>query len=275
MEIDRKLERLKMILREYGSIAIAFSGGTDSTFLLKVAHDVLGENAIAITARSSVNPEWEYIETLQFTKNLGIEHIVIDINITGMEIFGKNPENRCYFCKKEIFTRIQKAASDQGISNVADGSNVDDLDDYRPGMLALKELGVYSPLREACFTKKDVREASKKLGLPTWDKPAFACLASRIPYGDEITEEKLKMIEKAEKYLFGLGFRQLRVRHHKDLARIEVAPEDRSKFFDESFMDMVSAKFKEIGYKYTALDLTGYRMGSLNESILGKDSDPD
>jgi len=272
MEIDRKLERLKMILREYGSIAIAFSGGTDSTFLLKVAHDVLGENAIAITARSSVNPEWEYIETLQFTKNLGIEHIVIDINITDIEAFRKNPENRCYFCKKEIFTRIQKAARDHGISNVADGSNVDDLDDYRPGMLALKELGVYSPLREAGFTKKEVREASKEMGLPTWDKPAFACLASRIPYGDEITKEKLKMIEQAEEYLFSLGFRQLRVRHHRDLARIEVAPEDRSKFFDKAFMDMVNAKFKEIGYKYTALDLAGYRMGSLNESVLGKDS---
>lgn len=272
MELDRKFEKLKNIIREYGSIAVAFSGGTDSTFLLKTAHDVLGDKAIAITVHSPVNPDREYAEALEFAKNLGVKHIILDIDITEMDIFRKNPANRCYYCKKEIFSRILKTAQDHGVSKVADGSNIDDLDDYRPGMVALRELGIYSPLREAGFTKTEVREISRRLGLPTWDKPAYACLASRIPYGDEITIEKLKMVEQAEEYLFSLGFRQLRVRHHGDVARIEVLPADRSRFFDESFMDMVGAKFREIGFKYAALDLIGYRMGSLNEGILEKGS---
>ncbi len=272
MELDRKFEKLKNIIREYGSIAVAFSGGTDSTFLLKTAHDVLGDKAIAVTVHSPVNPDREYGEALEFAKNLGVKHIILDIDITEMDIFRKNPANRCYYCKKEIFSRILKTAQDHGVSKVADGSNIDDLDDYRPGMVALRELGIYSPLREAGFTKTEVREISRKLSLPTWDKPAYACLASRIPYGEEITIEKLKMIEQAEEYLFSLGFRQVRVRHHGDVARIEVLPGDRNRFFDESFMDMVGARFKEIGFKYAALDLTGYRMGSLNESILKKGS---
>lgn len=267
MELHKKLENLQDILKKMGKIAIAFSGGVDSTFLLKAAHDVLGENVIAVTARSSTYPEREFREASDFIGGLGIRHFVIISEELEIEGFSSNPTNRCYYCKKELFTKIRAIASENGIDYVADGSNIDDLGDYRPGLNAVRELAVVSPLREAGMTKEDIRLLSKEMGLPTWDKQAFACLASRFPYGNEITREKLGMVDQAEQFMLDLGFRQVRVRHHGDIARIEVSPEERTKFFDTDLMDRVYTRFKEIGFRYTALDLKGYRTGSMNEAI--------
>lgn len=270
MQVHEKLNNLKENIRNMGNLAIAYSGGVDSTFLLKVAHEVLGEKVLAITARSSTYPEREFKQSVDFAQQIGANQIVIVSEELEIDGFSKNPVNRCYFCKKELFTKVQEVAREHGISYMADGSNVDDLGDYRPGMQATSELEVVSPLRAAGMTKEDIRILSKEMGLPTWDKPAFACLASRFPYGHDITKEKLEMVDKAEQYLLDLGFRQVRVRHHGDVARIEVPASDRNRFFDTDLMDKVGGKFKEIGFSYTALDLKGYRTGSMNEVILGK-----
>jgi len=268
MDQYKKLEILQDIIRKMEKLAVAFSGGVDSTFLLRVAHDVLGENVIAVTAKSSTYPEREFAEASEFIGKLGVKHIVIVSEELEIEGFSSNPVNRCYYCKKELFSKIRDIATELGIKYVADGSNIDDLGDYRPGMIAVKELSVVSPLQEAEMTKEDIRQLSKDMGLPTWNKQSFACLASRFPYGNEITLEKLGMVDEAEQYMLDLGFRQLRVRHHGDVARIEVSPEERAKFFDLQLMDRVYARFKEIGYRYVALDLKGYRTGSMNEAIV-------
>jgi uncharacterized protein len=267
MEIQNKMANLKAIISNMGKLAIAFSGGVDSTFLLKVAHDVLNDNVIAITAKSSTYPEREYKEAVAFVKALGIKHISIISEELDIEGFSSNPTNRCYFCKKELFTKVIDIAKENGISYIADGSNIDDLGDYRPGMLAIKELKVVSPLREAGMTKDDIRILSKEMGLPTWDKQSFACLASRFPYGQDITKEKLDMVDRAEQFMLDMGFRQVRVRHHGDIARIEVSKNERSRFFNEELMDKIHRKLKDIGFKYIALDLMGYRTGSMNEVI--------
>ncbi|MBM7614292.1 ATP-dependent sacrificial sulfur transferase LarE [Alkaliphilus hydrothermalis] len=267
MILSDKYSKLKEILTGLESVAVAFSGGVDSTFLLKVAHDVLKDKAIAVTARSSTYPEREFNEATEYAKSFGAKHVVIVSEELDIEGFSKNPVNRCYYCKHELFTKVRTVADEYGIKHVLDGSNLDDLLDFRPGMHAAKELNVVSPLKEAQMTKDDIRQLSKELGIATWDKPAFACLSSRFPYGHEITAPKLKMVELAEQFLLDLGFRQLRVRHHENIARIEVAKDERVKFFDKDLMDQIGNYFKEIGFDYVTLDLLGYRTGSMNEVL--------
>jgi uncharacterized protein len=267
MELHEKLDKLKELLKELKSVVVAYSGGVDSTFLIKVAYDVLGENAVAVTARSSTYPEREFNEAVRYIKDIGAKHIVIISEELEIEGFAKNPTNRCYYCKKELFSKIKAIAEENNINAVLDGSNLDDTGDYRPGMIAAKELQVVSPLKECGLTKNDIRALSKEMGIPTWSKPSFACLSSRFPYGNEITEPKLKMVEKAEQFLLDIGFIQVRVRHHEEIARIEVAIEEREKFFNADLMDKVAEEFKKIGYKYVTLDLQGYRTGSMNEVI--------
>lgn len=267
MNHTEKLDILKENIRNMKSLVVAYSGGVDSTFLLKVAYDLLKEHVLAVTARSSTYPEREYKEAVRFVEKLGARHMVIVSEELDIDGFSQNPVNRCYYCKKELFSKIRDIAVKNGIIYIADGSNVDDLGDYRPGMMAVKELEVVSPLREAGMTKEDIRTLSKEMNLPTWNKPAFACLSSRFPYGQEITREKLEMVDKAEQYLLDEGFKQVRVRHNGEIARIEVSAVERTKFFTEELMDRVYAEFKKIGFSYTALDLKGYRTGSMNETI--------
>ena len=271
MTLHEKYNRLKKTLKEARSGAVAYSGGVDSTFLLTVAYDVLGDQVIGVTARSSTYPEREYNEAKSHAEKLGVRHITIVSEELEIEGFSKNPVNRCYFCKAELFSKVKSQADKYGLKHVFDGSNLDDTSDYRPGMKAAKEQGVISPLKEAGFTKDDIRKLSKELDVPTWDKPAFACLSSRFPYGKEITAEKLSMVEKAEQYLLDIGFRQIRVRHHDEIARIEVEPNERAKFFDLDKMDQIGNKFRKIGFKYVTLDILGYRTGSMNEVLSEED----
>lgn len=270
MDLHAKFDILKNNLKNLGGAALAYSGGVDSTFLLKAAFDVLGDRLVAVTARSSTYPEREFKEATKYIESLGAKHVVIISEELEIEGFSKNPTNRCYYCKKELFSKVKNIAEEHGLNYVLDGSNADDVGDFRPGMTAAKELSVVSPLREAGLTKQDIRALSKELGLPTWNKPAFACLSSRFPYGNEITVPKLSMVEKAEQFLLDLGFKQLRVRHHGDIARIEVNTEERSKFFNLDLMDKIGNEFKQIGFKYVTLDLLGYRTGSMNE-VLSED----
>lgn len=267
MHNRQKLAFLQNYFKSQKSVAIAFSGGVDSTFLLKAAHDVLGEAVIAITARAHFFPKWELKEAEEFCQKEGIRQYFFDLEELKIEGFCENPPNRCYLCKKELLKKMKKIAEEQEIACMAEGSNIDDLGDYRPGLTAVEESGVKSPLREAGFTKDEIRELSKKWGLPVWDKPSFACLASRFAYGEQITPEKLGMVEKAEQFLFEKGLRQARVRVHGSLARIEIMPEELEKIIEKDFRVELVSRLKSYGFTYVSLDLEGYRTGSMNEAL--------
>lgn len=264
---EEKLRKLKEYLKELNSVAVAFSGGVDSTFLLKTAHEVLGDKVIAVTASSGSFPERELKEAKSFCRQQGIKHIVCGSEELKIEGFSKNPENRCYLCKKELLKKIGEIAAEHQMKNVAEGSNIDDNGDYRPGLLAVAELGVKSPLRKTGLTKAEIRILSKKMGLQTWNKQSFACLSSRFVYGETITEEKLSMVDKAEQLLLDFDFHQTRVRIHGTMARIEILPEEFEKIMKEEIRTLIVSKFKEYGFAYVALDLQGYRMGSMNETL--------
>jgi uncharacterized protein len=264
--LDAKYRELLRLIADRGGAAVAFSGGVDSSFLCHVAAVTLGPKAVAITVVSPMLPKSEIDCARRVAEQIGIEHILIEESEIDDKV-AANPKERCYFCKKLEFGAILEAARERGIYTVLDGSNRDDLTDYRPGLKALKELRIFSPLREAGLTKAEIRELSRRFNLPTWNKPPFACLASRIPYGERIDRDKLRRVERAEDHLRETGFRQFRVRSHGDIARIEVAPEERHRFFDEALMDRVSRNFKSYGFLYVSLELEGYVMGNLNRAI--------
>ena len=268
-DLRQKLNDLQAYFKELGSVAIAFSSGVDSTFMLAVASQVLPKDKVlAITAISDFFPEREKSEADVFCQEHGIKHISLPIDVLKVDGVKQNPKNRCYLCKYALFTQIQKLAAENGIRNVCEGSNLDDLKDYRPGMQAIAELNIKSPLKVAGLTKQDIRDLSKEMNLPTWNKPSFACLASRFVYGEEITAEKLKMVEKAEEFLADLGFEQFRVRLHGTMARIEVLPQDIEKITLSETREKIIKAFADFGFSYTTLDLKGYRTGSMNETIL-------
>lgn len=264
IETEKKYRLLKEKLKELDSVAVAFSGGVDSALLLRAAHDVLGDRAAAFTARAGAFPGRERREAEEFCKKEAICQIICDFDIMSVEGFAKNPPDRCYHCKKALFETILRAAEEKGFAWVAEGSNLDDNQDYRPGHRAVAELGIASPMRDAGLTKEEIREISRELGLSTWNKPSCACLASRFVYGETITLEKLSRVEQAEQYLRDLGFGQLRVRVHGNLARIEVLPEDISRLMPGELGGAVSRRLKELGFTYVTLDLGGFHSGSMN-----------
>ena len=267
-DLATKYQDLQDILKEMGRVLIAFSGGVDSTLLLKVARDVLGEEVLAVTALSETTPGHERKDAIDLAKALGANHLQIQTHELKLAEFVKNPENKCYICKKDRFGGLVELARKKGYRFVLDGGNLDDHSDFRPGIKATKELGVRSPLAEAGFSKQDVRALSKQLNLPTWNKPSYACLASRIPYHSPITAEKLNQVEAGEEFLRELGLSgQIRVRHHKEIVRLEIEAKDLPRFIQFEIRERVTEFFKGLGFTYITLDLEGYTMGSLNRVI--------
>lgn len=272
MDINDKYEKLKNYLISLESVAIAFSSGVDSTFLLLTAVDALGtDKVIAVTARSCLFPKRELDEATAFCEDNKIKHFVVDSEELDIDGFRKNPVNRCYLCKHELFEKILAIAKENGIQAVCEGSNMDDNGDYRPGLTAVAELGIKSPLRYAQLSKQEIRDLSKERGLTTWDKPSFACLSSRFVYGETISEERLGMVDRAEQLLMDIGFHQIRVRVHGEgkgtIARIELDPEEFPLIMKDSVREMVDMRLKSFGFAYVTLDLLGYRTGSMNQMI--------
>ena len=264
MTIDEKIQRLKQNLAGMQSVLVAFSGGVDSTFLLKMAFDQLGDKVLAVTATSATYPRKELLEAQEFCLSLGAKHMIIPVDQLQVPDFANNPYDRCYLCKRHLFEHLRELSCSLDIKAVADGSNLDDRQDFRPGMQAIKELGIATPLLDAGLNKGEIRQLSQEMGLPTWNKPASACLASRFPFGEPISSARLSMIEQAEDYLRDYGFKQVRVRVHGDLARIEVGIEERNLMVSLENMDKVSKYLKELGFAFVTMDLNGYQSGCFN-----------
>lgn len=267
MELSGKYEHLKEYLAVRGPMMIAFSGGVDSTFLLKAARDALGDKVVAVTAVSCFIPEREREEAKAFCRSEGIRQIILPYDVLQVKGVRENPQDRCYLCKLALLGKVRELARSMEIENIAEGSNLDDKSDYRPGARAVAEMGILSPLQELLFTKEEIRALSHHLGLETWRKPSYACLASRFVYGETLTEEKLQMVDRAEQFLISRGFRQMRVRVHGDIARIELLPEDMDRFFRKEMRESVLRELIDAGFSRVTVDLEGFRSGSMNKGL--------
>jgi uncharacterized protein len=269
-ELREKLKRLQAVFASMESVMVAFSGGVDSTFVLKVAHDTLGDRVLALTTTSPTMPEEDRRSAIEMARLIGARHMMVESNELEVPGYASNPINRCYLCKSNLFTVCEAKAAQLGISEIVDGLNLDDLHDYRPGMKAAAERRVRHPLVEVELTKAEIRELSRELGLPTWDRPASPCLSSRFPYGTEITPEGLRKVEQGEQVLRTLGFRVVRVRYHGDVARLELESAEIERVVQPALRETIDREFKKIGFRFVAVDLRGFRSGSLNEGVIGQ-----